>query len=108
MGLYRPRIRNDVRAEVEARAQKNEEGQYLDANTGKPIEGKYDLGHKPGHEHRREVAKAEEEGLTQQEFNDRMNNPDLYQVEDPSSNRSHAHEMPDNEPVQEDDQEQSM
>jgi hypothetical protein len=94
MGLYRPYIRNDVRAEVENRAQRNEEGQFLDANTGQPIEGKYDLGHRTGHEHWREVEKAEGEGLSQQEFNDRMNNPDLYQIEDPSSNRSHAYEMP--------------
>jgi hypothetical protein len=26
-----------------------------------------------------------------------MNNPDLYQIEDPHENRSHAHEMPGNE-----------
>jgi len=110
MGLYRPRIRSDVRAEVEARAAKNEEGQFLDANTGKPIEGKYDLGHIPGHEHRREVAKAEEEGLSQEEFNDRMNNPDYYQIEDPHENRSHAHEMPGNEPIndQSNEMEQDM
>ena len=44
---------------------------------------------------RREKAKAEVEGLTQKEFNDRMNNPDLYQLEDPSSNRSHRFEMKD-------------
>jgi hypothetical protein len=101
MGLNRPYIRADVRTEVERRAQKNEEGQFLDANTRKPIEGQYDLGHIPGHEHRREVVKADEEGLTQGEFNDRMNNPDYYQVEDPHENRSHAHEMPGNEPSEE-------
>jgi len=94
MGLNRPYIRADVRSEVERRAQKNEEGQYLDANTGKPIEGKYDLGHKAGNEHWREAEKAEKEGLSQQEFNDRMNNPNYYQIEHPSENRSHAHEMP--------------
>lgn len=37
---------------------------------------------------------AEAEGLTQKQFNDRMNNPDLYQLEDPSSNRSHRFEKP--------------
>lgn len=105
MGLNRPYIRKDVRAEVERRAKKNEEGQFLDANTGKPIEGSYDLGHIPGHEHRREVEKAEAEGLTQDEFNDRMNVPDLYQIEDPSENRSHAHEMPDKEQSEEAEQE---
>lgn len=95
--LHRPYIRAEVRAEVERRAQKNEAGQFLDANTGKPIEDKYDLGHKAGHEHWREAAQAEKEGITQEQFNDRMNNPDLYQIEDPHENRSHAHEMPRNE-----------
>lgn len=92
MALYRPYIRREVRQEVENRAQKNEKGQFLDANTGKAIEGKYDLGHKPGHEFRKEVAEAEHQGLTQKEFNQKMNNPDLYQIEDPSSNRSHFFE----------------
>lgn len=90
--LHRPYIRSEVRAEVEARAARNENGQFLDANTGKPIEGQYDLGHKAGHEFRTERAIAEKEGLTQAEFNDKMNNPDLYQIENPSSNRSHQFE----------------
>ena len=90
--LHRPYIRSEVRAEVEARAEKNEKGQFLDANTKQPIEGKYDLGHKAGHEFRTEQAKAEQEGLTQEQFNDKMNNPDLYQIEDPSTNRSHQFE----------------
>ena len=94
MALHRPYIRKDVRTEVENRAPKNEKGQFLDANTGKAIEGQYDLGHKPGHEHWRESEKAEKEGLTQEQFNDRMNNPDYYQIEDPHENRSHAHEQP--------------
>lgn len=95
MGLHRPYIRKDVRAEVENRAQKNENGQFLDANTGKPIEGQYDLGHKAGNEFRREAAVAEEQDMSQEEFNEQMNNPDLYQIEDPSSNRSHAFEQKD-------------
>jgi hypothetical protein len=108
MGLNRPYIRKDVRAEVERRAAKNEEGQFLDANTGKPIEGQYDLGHVSGHEFRREAQKAEEEGLTREEFRDRMNDPDLYQTEDPSENRSHAHEMPDDGPSETEEAEQEM
>ena len=95
MGLNRPYIRKAVRAEVERRAEKNEKGQFLDANTGRPISGKYDLGHIAGREYRREVKKAEEEGLPQASFNELMNNAGLYQIEDPKENRSHAHEMPD-------------
>lgn len=92
--LYRPYIRKEVRQEVENRTQKNDKGQFLDANTQKPINGKYDLGHKPGHEFWREAQKAEKEGLTQKQFNNRMNNPDLYHIESPHENRSHSHEMP--------------
>lgn len=92
--LHRPYIRQSVRQEVESRAMKNEKGQFLDANTGKAIEGKYDLGHVRGHEHWREAEKAEKSGMTQEQFNEHMNNPDYYQIEDPHENRSHAHEMP--------------
>ena len=97
MGLHRPYIRREVREEIERRAEKNDKGQFLDANTHEPIEGQYDLGHKAGHEHWREVEQAEKEGLTQEEFNDRMKNPDYFQIEDPHENRSHAHEMPEEE-----------
>jgi len=93
MALYRPYIRKSVREEVENRAQKNENGQFLDPNTGQPIEGKYDIGHKTGHEYRTALAEAEEQGLSQEEFNDLQNNPDILQIEDPSSNRSHAFEQ---------------
>ncbi len=93
MALYRPHIRKSVREEVEKRAQKNENGQFLDANTGLPIEGNYDIGHKVGHEYRNSLKEAEEKGLSQGEFNDLQNNPDILQIEDPSSNRGHAFEM---------------
>jgi len=92
--LHRPYVRKTVREEVEKRAPKTNDGYFRDPNTGKPIKGKYDLGHKRGHEFKREKLKAEEEGLSQSEFNDRMNNPDLYQIEDPSTNRSHVYELP--------------
>jgi hypothetical protein len=75
-------------------APKNEKGQFLDPNTGKPIEGKINYGHKYGYEYWREADKAEKEGLTQKEFNDRMNNPKILQIEDESSNKSHTFEMP--------------
>ena len=89
----RPYIRSDVRSEVERLAPKNANGQFLDANTGNPINGQYDLGHKAGHEFWREAEKAKNEGLTQKQFNERMNNPDIYQIEDPHENRSHVHEQ---------------
>jgi RHS repeat-associated protein len=90
--LHRPYIRKKVRETVEAKAPKTKDGKFIDPNTGKPIEGKYDLGHKRGSEFRREKVKAEAEGLSQEEFNNKMNDPKLYQVENPSSNRSHKYE----------------
>jgi hypothetical protein len=83
-----------VRDEVVARAPRTADGRFIDPNTGEPIDGKPHLGHKTGHEFWREKAKAEAEGLTQEQFNDRMNNPDLYQLEDAASNRSHRFEKP--------------
>ncbi|OXS70189.1 hypothetical protein B1B04_18655 [Lysinibacillus sp. KCTC 33748] len=100
--LRRPYIRKSTREEIESKA-KIKDGRFLDSNEGTPIsggkrrkysiaDGLYDIGHKPGHEHWREVAKAEAEGLTQKEFNDRMNNPNLYHIEDPVLNQSHKNE----------------
>jgi hypothetical protein len=95
--LHRPYIRKEVREEVEMRAERNEDGQFLDANTHVPIEGQYDLGHKAGHEFWREKEIAEKEGLSQEGFNEKMNDADYYQVEDPHENRSHSHELQEEE-----------
>lgn len=88
----RPYLRKEVVEEIYARAPQDKQGRYLDPNTGKPIDGTPDIGHKAGHEHRREVKIAYDEHLTQKEFNEKMNNPDYYQLEDPSNNRSHKFE----------------
>lgn len=90
--LHRPYIRKSVIEAVETLAPKDDKGRFLDAHTLRPIEGQYDLGHKTGHEFRTEKKRAEQEGLTQAEFNTRMNNPVYYQIEDPHENRSHIHE----------------
>ena len=77
-GLRRPYIRQGVRREVERNAPRTAEGKPIDPNTGKPIEGKPDLGHKPGNEFRTEKADAEQKGLTQKEFNNEQNNAQKY------------------------------
>lgn len=77
---------------VEAKTKKTPEGLFRDANTGKPITEPYDLGHVKGHEFWREKQAAEAKCMTQEQFNDHMNNPDFYQIEDPASNRSHRYE----------------
>ncbi|WP_215905372.1 RHS repeat-associated core domain-containing protein [Treponema pedis] len=59
-------------------------------------EGEYHLGHKENFEYRILKADAEAKGLTQKQFNDLMNNPDLYQIEDPKTNMSHKREAKTN------------
>ena len=92
MKLHRSYVRKWVIEGIESAGARDERGRFIDPATNTPIKGKYDLGHVAGHEFWREARRAEEEGLTQKEFNDRMNNPDLYRLENPSSNRSHSQE----------------
>ena len=92
--LLRPYIRNGTIEAVAANAPRTSDGRFIDINTRQPIDGKYDLGHRRGNEFWREKARAQSEGLTQAEFNDRMNDLSLYQIEDPVSNRSHKYELP--------------
>lgn len=93
--LHRPYIRKATRDIVESRASRNAAGKFLDANDPLVvIEGKYDLGHVTGKEFWREKKMAMEKGWTQKQFNDYMNNPDFYRIEDPHLNRSHKFEKP--------------
>ncbi len=92
--LRRPYIRNWVREQVDRIAPRTRDGRPIDPNTRRPIDVKPDIGHKPGNEFWRERRLAEQEGLTQKEFNNRMNDPSKYQLENPADNRSHRYEMP--------------
>lgn len=91
-GYHRPYLRESTKREIYNNAPRDRFGRYLDANTGFPINGTPDIGHKPGHEYWREARKAYNARLTQAEFNDKMNNPRLYQLEDPHNNRSRKFE----------------
>ncbi|TAE36584.1 MAG: hypothetical protein EAY79_11300 [Runella slithyformis] len=72
---------------------KNAKGEMLDPNTGQAIDPKRkDLGHKPGQEWRKRKEMHKEKGSTRKEVIEAENNPDLYQWEDRSSNRSRTHE----------------
>ena len=90
--LHRPYIRKGVREAVETKTPRLPDGRFMDLNTNKPIDEKYDLGHVRGKEFWRERDKAMRKGWTQKQFNDYMNNPEFYQIEDPVSNRSHKYE----------------
>jgi RHS repeat-associated protein len=92
--LRRPYIRKWVTDAVASSQAKDSSGKFIDRNTRQPIEGTPDLGHVAGHEFWREKAAAENKCMSQPEFNDYMNNPEFYEYEDPSSNRSHQYEMP--------------
>lgn len=86
-------IRKSVRLQVEARTTRTSDGRFVDPR-GEPIPDKPVLGHKPGREFWRMRNEAEAEGLTREEFVERMNDHTLYQIESLARNRSHADEMP--------------
>ncbi len=94
IGSHRPYIRRAVRTEVESRAPRTADGRFIDPNTRQPIDGPYDLGHKPGHEYWRLREYAVQQNMTQSQFNNYVNNPSFYQIESPSANRSHRYELP--------------
>ncbi|HEV2679148.1 MAG TPA: RHS repeat-associated core domain-containing protein [Rhodanobacter sp.] len=96
--LRRPYIRQSTRKAVEDSTPRTADGRPIDPNTLKPIDGKPDFGHRPGNEFRREKAQAQKEGLTQKQFNNRMNDPSMYHLEDPATNRSHIYEKKDPNP----------
>ena len=83
-----------TKAQIRDAAPKTKDGDFIEPNTGQivPREGPFHYGHKPGHEWRCIKAKAARLGWTDQELNDYVNNPDLYQIEDPASNMSHKYE----------------
>ena len=83
-----------VKNQVLEAAPRTKTGDLIDPNTGLEISpaGNYDFGHKPGYEWRCIKAMALREGWTIGQLREFVNNPDLYQIEDRSSNRSHEFE----------------
>lgn len=109
--LHRAYIRKSTRADIERITDKKQwefkqdkrnytkeyhdrvrSGHLRDANTGREIRGKVDIGHKSGYEERVMRECAERMHLSQKDYNDLMNNSKLYQFEDHRSNRSHRFE----------------
>jgi hypothetical protein len=92
----RVKLRKNTRAKIETNQPRNADGQMIDPNTGDPLKpGEIDVGHKPGQEWRKRKEMHTEKGSTRKEVLDAENDPDLYQLEDRSSNRSHKHEQKD-------------
>lgn len=73
---------------------KGADGKVRDPLTDKEMkyDEPWDMGHMPGQEFRKHRQSAQGRGITRKEFLDEHNNPDHYQPELPSSNRSHANE----------------
>lgn len=84
-----------VRTAILESAPKTSDGShYIDPNTKEliSVNGKYDIGHKPGFEWTCTQKKARLEGWTRDQVIAYENNPGHYQIEAPSSNRSHKYE----------------
>lgn len=93
--LERPDLRQSTKEAIKAAAKKNSEGKFLDANTNEVIEGEPVYGHKYGREHRRLVLEAVDKGMTQEQFNDWVNDhPEWFQTETKANNESHRFEKP--------------
>lgn len=84
-----------VKNQVLDAAPKTKAGYFIDPNTGQPVppvKGSYHVGHKPGFEWRCIESMAKRKGWTMGQLREFVNNPDLYQIEDPSSNMSRRFE----------------
>lgn len=92
----RVKLRKNTVKQIKENAPKTKDGRYIDPNTLQPIDGPYDIGHKYGQEWRTRKKMHQEKGSTRKEVLDTENNPNLYQIEDRKSNRSHKYEKKDN------------
>ncbi|MFA0814280.1 MAG: HNH/ENDO VII family nuclease [Anaerofustis sp.] len=86
-------FRKGVRDKVWENA-KSEDGRVYDPLTHKEMDQSepWDMGHKKGYEFKKHKLSAENRGISRKEFLDEYNNPEHYQPELPSSNRSHKNE----------------
>jgi hypothetical protein len=68
------------------------DGRFIDPNTLLPTDYPV-IGHKTGYEFWRLRDAAQAERISQQWFNETLNNPVFYQIEDKLSNASHQFEL---------------
>lgn len=87
------KLRKGTLEQIKANQPTNSNGEMVDPHSGSPLkEGEIDIGHKPGDEWRKRQEMHREAGNNRQQVIEAENNPDLYHLEDRSSNRSHRHE----------------
>jgi hypothetical protein len=90
----RVKLRKGTRDAIEAQQPRNATGQMVDPHTGQPLKpAEIDVGHKPGQEWRKRQQMHRDRGSTRQDVLDMENDPDIYHLEDRSSNRSHRYEQ---------------
>lgn len=91
-------LRKGTREKIKNNAPKTSDGDFIDPNTGQiiPKDRPFHYGHKPGQEWHRRKKMHQEKGSTRKEVRDVENNPDLYQIEDPTGNLSHKYEKKGN------------
>lgn len=95
MGNHRSYVRKSTREQIESRAEKDENGNYIDPNTKEPITGKPHKGHVTGMENRGFLEYSDQAGMSQKELNNTTNHAGLYQLEGGKSNGSHKYEEQD-------------
>ncbi len=89
----RVKLKPETLQKIRDAAPKTKDGDFIDPNTGKVIaRGQEDIGHKPGYEWRCIQGMARAKGLSREQLIEYANDPAHYQIEDPSSNRSHKYE----------------
>jgi RHS repeat-associated protein len=89
----RVKLRKETIQKIEAKQPRNVEGKMIDPNTKQPlIEGQVDIGHTPGNEWKKRKEIHQKQGSNRKEVIEAENNPNLYHLEDRSSNRSHKFE----------------
>ena len=93
--LHRPTLRSDVREIIEGRDRITVNGEtwYYDPIYADYLPGPFDIGHVTGKEFSRLRDEAEKAGLSQAQFNDLCNNPDLYFMQNRVLNQSHLGEQ---------------
>ncbi|MGN7785003.1 DUF6443 domain-containing protein [Niabella sp. 22666] len=94
--LNRVKPRKGTVDKVTENQQRTEDGKMIDPNTGEPLGKEVDLGHKPGNEWWRRKKMHKEKGSTRKDVIEAENDPNLYQWENRSSNRSHKYEKKGN------------
>lgn len=90
----RVKLRKSTKTTIIEQAPKNANGDFIDPNTGiiVPKEGPFDFGHKQGESWKKRKQEHIERGSTRKEVIEAENDPNLYQIEDPKTNRSRRYD----------------